>query len=106
MITRLWRGWTNAENADAYQRLLIGEILPAIARRVTTGYQGARLFRREVEEGTEFLTILTFESVEAVRDFAGEDLERAHVPEKARALLTRCDERAQHYMEVSLIRPA
>lgn len=102
MITRVWRGWTTAENADAYQRLLREEILPAIAARLTSGYNGARLFRRQVEEGAEFLTILSFDSMDAIHAFAGDDAEVAHVPAKARALLTRFDQRAQHYSEISL----
>lgn len=102
MITRLWRGWTTRENAQPYERLLRTEILPAIAERCLEDYQGARLFRRDVEEGVEFLTILTFDSLEAVRLFAGKDAELAHVPEKARALLRRFDKRAQHYSEVPL----
>ena len=102
MITRLWRGWTTKENADAYETLLLGEILPAIAARLSKGYGGARVFRRDVPEGVEFLTILTFDSMETIRAFAGEDPEVAHVPAKARAVLSRFDERAQHYAEVPL----
>lgn len=102
MIYRFWRGWTTAENADAYEALLRGEILPAIAARLTSGYLGARLFRREVAEGAEFLTILTFASLATIQEFAGADAEVAHVPAKARALLARFDERAQHYAELPL----
>ncbi len=102
MVYRIWRGWTTKEKADAYEQLLRTDILPAIAERLTSGYHGARLFRRDVEEGVEFLTILTFDSLEIVRVFAGDDIERAHVPEKARALLHRFDQRAQHYSEVAL----
>ena len=102
MITRLWRGWTTRENAQPYEQLLREEILPAIARRCTEGYGGARMFRRDLDEGVEFLTILTFDSLDAVRIFAGEDAEVAHVPEKARALLHHFDQRAQHFSEVSL----
>ncbi len=102
MITRLWRGWTSRENADAYQQLLREEILPGIARRLTEGYRGARLFRRDVADGVEFLTILTFDSEDAIRSFVGEDIEVANLPEKARALLARFETRAQHYQEVPL----
>ncbi len=102
MIYRLWRGWTTAENADTYEQLLREEILPAIANRLTSGYGGARLFRRKVEEGAEFLTILTFDSMETIHAFAGDDAEVAHVPVKARALLERFDARAQHYAEIPL----
>lgn len=102
MITRLWRGSTSRENADAYQQLLREEILPGIARRLTEGYRGARLFRRDVADGVEFLTILTFDSEDAIRSFVGEDVEVANLPEKARALLAHFETRAQHYQEVPL----
>jgi heme-degrading monooxygenase HmoA len=102
MITRLWRGWTKPDDADAYERLLREEILPGIAGRVTEGYRGARLFRRDVADGVEFLTILTFESEDAIRTFVGDDIEAANLPERARALLARFETRAQHYREVAL----
>ena len=102
MITRLWRGWTTREKADAYERLLRDEILPGIAARLAEGYRGARMFRRDIEDGVEFLTILTFESEDVIRRFVGEDIEVANMPEKARALLTRFEARAQHYREVPL----
>ncbi len=102
MITRLWRGWTTREKADAYERLLRDEILPGIAARLPEGYRGARMFRRDIEDGVEFLTVLTFESEDAIRSFVGDDVEVANLPEKARALLARFETRAQHYREVPL----
>ncbi|HSH37147.1 MAG TPA: hypothetical protein VK993_00055 [Chthoniobacterales bacterium] len=102
MITRLWRGWATGENAEAYKRLLRDEILPGIARRLTEAYRRARLFRRETEGGVEFLTILTFDSEDAIRSFVREDIEAANLPAKARALLGRFETRAQHSREVPL----
>ena len=102
MITRLWRGWTTSENADAYERLLREEILPGIAARLTSGYRGARMFRRDIEDGVEFLTILTFESEDVIRSFVGDDIEVANMPERARALLARFEARAQHFREIPL----
>jgi len=98
MISRIWHGWTSLENADAYEKLLTAEILPGIHR--VEGYLGAYLLRREVPEGVEFVTITLFESMEAVRRFAGEDYERAVVPAEARRLLSRFDERSAHYETV------
>ena len=100
MISRIWHGWTAAGNAAAYETLLSSEILPGIANRGIAGYRGAHLLRREVPEGVEFVTILWFDSLEAVREFAGPDLDHSVVPEKARLLLTRFDERSQHYEKV------
>ena len=97
MISRIWHGWTSRENAAAYEELLKAEILPGIASRKIRGLQGAHLLRRDVPEGVEFVTILWFESLDSVREFAGEDYEAAVVPEKARRLLARFDAQSAHY---------
>jgi hypothetical protein len=97
MIARVWHGWTTRENAAAYEELLRSEILPGITRRGIRGLRGEHLLKRDVPEGVEFVTILWFDSMEAVREFAGEDYETAVVPDKARRLLARFDARSQHY---------
>ena len=97
MITRIWRGWTTAGDADAYEALLREEILPGIAGREIEGYRGAHLLRRHDGDEFEFATILWFDSVDAVRTFAGEDHEVAVVPQAARKLLVRFDEHSLHY---------
>ena len=95
MIARIWHGWTTRENADAYEALLRAEVLPGIHR--IDGYRGAYLLRRELEDEAEFATVTLWESLDAVRAFAGEDYERAVVPPAARELLARYDERSRHY---------
>lgn len=95
IIARLWHGMTTVENASQYEELLRSEILPGIHR--VEGYRGAYLLRREVPEGAEFVTLTLFESMDAVRRFAGDDLEKAVVPEQARRLLARFDSRSVHY---------
>jgi hypothetical protein len=97
MISRIWHGWTTLENADAYEALLQEEIFVGIQDRRIPGYQGIHLFRREVGHEVEFVTLMWFESLDAVRIFAGEDYEVAVVPPKARLLLKRFDQRSQHY---------
>ena len=98
MIGRIWHGWTKPENADKYERLLKEEIFPSIAEKNVSGYRGIQLFRRLSDDGeVEFVTIMWFDSWEAVEQFAGEDHERAYVPQKAREVLARFDERSQHY---------
>ncbi len=96
-ITRIWRGWTAPRNADAYEALLRDSILPGIASRGIEGYRGAHLLRRHDGDEIEFVTILWFDSMEAVRNFGGEDHEMAVVPQAARRLLSRFDERSRHY---------
>lgn len=97
MIARIWHGWTSATNADAYERLLQEEIFTGIGNRHIKGYRGIRLLRRAVPEGAEFITIMWFDSLDAVRAFAGADYEQAVVPPAARLLLSHFDVRSQHY---------
>lgn len=97
MIERIWHGWTTRGNADAYERLLRGRIVPAIVGRGIGGLHCIDLLRREAGEEVEFVTVMRFESTAAVRAFAGDDHEKAVVPAEARALLARFDERAAHY---------
>jgi heme-degrading monooxygenase HmoA len=95
MIARLWHGWTSRPNADAYENLLRSEVLPGIHR--ISGFKGAYLFRREADEEIEFVTLTLFESLDAVRAFAGDDYEVAVVPPEARKLLSHFDARSVHY---------
>src|ERR1043165_7003229 len=97
MISRIWHGWTTPENADTYEILLKEEIFVGIQDRQIRGFRNIQLLRRNVGEEVEFVTIMSFDSLEAVREFAGEDYETAVVPEKARAVLSHFDQRSQHY---------
>lgn len=97
MIVRLWHGWTTPANADAYERLLREEIFARIARRAIPGYRGIELLRRAADGEVEFVTAMRFDSVDAIRAFAGEDYEVAVVPPAARRLLRRFDARSTHY---------
>ncbi len=97
MIGRIWHGWTSFDNADAYENLLKEEIFVGIQDRNMQGYHGIQLFRRSLENEVEFITIMWFNSLDAVRTFAGEDYETAVVPPKARLLLSHFDARSQHY---------
>ena len=97
MISRIWHGWTTPENADVYESLLKSEIFQGIQGREITGYRGIHLLRRDHGNEVEFVTIMWFESIEAVRSFAGEDYKVAVVPKKARAVLSRFDAYSQHY---------
>jgi heme-degrading monooxygenase HmoA len=97
MIRRIWHGWTTPGNADKYEALLKLEIFVGIQDRDIRGFKGIQLLRRQVGEEVEFVTIMSFDSLDAVRAFAGEDYEVAVVPEKARAVLSRFDARSRHY---------
>jgi heme-degrading monooxygenase HmoA len=97
MISRIWHGYTTPANADAYEALLKQEIFTGIRGRRITGFQEIQLLRRDLGPEVEFITVMWFDSLDAVRTFAGQDYEAAVVPPKARAILSRFDERSQHY---------
>jgi len=97
MISRIWHGWTTPQNADAYEALLKAEVLPGIQGKRIPGYRGIDFMRRKLEGEVEFVTVMWFDSYDAIRDFAGDDYEKAVVPAEARKLLSRFDDRSQHY---------
>ena len=102
-ICRIWRGTTKRGNADAYERLLRHEIFAGIAAQGIAGFQGIELLRSDVSDKNgetdevEFVTLMWFDSLEAVREFAGPDYQAAVVPPAARLLLSRFDQRSAHY---------
>jgi hypothetical protein len=97
MISRTWRGWTTLNNADTYEELLRNTVFPGILMRDIPGFEAIELGRWVVGDEVEFLTIMWFRSWDAVKQFAGPDWEISVVPPAARTLLTRFDEKAQHY---------
>lgn len=96
MIARIWHGWcTTTAHADAYEAMLKPELLPGLSK--VPGYRGGYLLRRSNGEEIEFVTILIWDSLEAIRAVAGPDYERAMVPEERRTHLARWDEKALHF---------
>jgi heme-degrading monooxygenase HmoA len=98
VIARIWHGWTTPANADAYETLLRSEVLPGIRR--LAGARGAYVLRAPLEDEVEFVTVTLWDSLDAIRAFAGEDHEVAVVPPSARRLLSRFDDRSRHYEAV------
>ncbi len=96
-ICRLWRGWTTPENADAYERIVRGEVIPGIEARGISGFQLIDLMKRDLGGEVEFQTLMWFESLDAIKAFMGEDYSVSHVPATARAVLSRFDDRAAHF---------
>ena len=97
MICRLWRGWAAKDNADAYERIVRGEVIPGIEARRIPGFRSIDLLRREREHDVEFLTLMWFDTLENVRAFMGEDYQAAHVPPRAQTVLADFDRRSAHY---------
>ena len=95
MITRLWRGWTAREHADAYELFLLTELFPQM--RGIAGFRGAEVLRRDEDAEVAFVTLTRFDTLDAVRAFAGEDFETPVLEPTARALLSRYDAQALHF---------
>ena len=96
-IKRIWPGWTTIEKADNYWRVLTGTVIPGMEAKEIEGFRGIEVLRRDHESEVEFVTIMTFASLQSVVNFQGEDYERAYVPDVARAVLKRWDTSASHY---------
>ena len=97
MISRIWHGYTTFENADAYENLLKEEIFVGIINRNINGFIDINLLRRNLDKEVEFITIMWFDSIESVKEFAGKDYETAVVPTSAQKVLSRYDKQSQHY---------
>jgi len=95
MIERIWRGRATLENAPKYQKHVTEVVFPELPK--ISGFLGARLLRREVAGGIEFLAVTSWESLDAIRGFAGDKVETAIVEPAARAVLSEFDEFATHY---------
>lgn len=97
MITRIWQGYTTPGNAGVYEKLLKKEIIPEIEGKKIIGYRGFQVLRRKLNNEVQFTTFIWFESLEAVKDFVGEDYEQVYVPAKAREVLLKFGDKAIHH---------
>jgi antibiotic biosynthesis monooxygenase (ABM) superfamily enzyme len=97
MLARIWHGWTAKPNGKIYEELLRNEVFPSIENKKVKGYRKISLLKREHSGEVEFITIMHFDNLDAVKEFAGNDYEKSYVPLKARQILSRHDETAQHY---------
>jgi heme-degrading monooxygenase HmoA len=95
VIARIWRGWARTDQADLYQAHYEDEVLPTLRR--VPGFCDARLLRRATGPETEFVSLVLFDDLDAVRAFAGDDHETAVVADEAQRVLVRFDEKVVHY---------
>lgn len=95
MIARHWRGWTKTGDADAYENLLSNKVLPGL--RNVKGYRGGYVLRKDGIEEVEFVVVNFFDSLDAVRKFAGPDYSVAVFEPEAKRLLSKIEPIAIHY---------
>lgn len=98
MICRMWRGWTTPLHADTYENYLRVDLFPRVKVDLgDRGYRGFHVLRVERESEVEFVTLVWFDSLDAVRSFAGPDHEIPVITAKAHTLLSRYAERVEHF---------
>jgi heme-degrading monooxygenase HmoA len=95
MIARHWRGWTKPGDAEAYEHLLRNLVLPGL--ETISGYRGGYILRSDGAAESEFVVINFFDSLDAVRSFAGEDYATPVFEPEAQTLLGRVENFATHY---------
>jgi hypothetical protein len=95
VIARHWRGWTEVKDADAYENLLKGRVLPGL--KGIEGYRGGYILRSDGHTEVEFVVMNFFDSLESVKRFAGPDYGIPVFEPEARALLRRIEPVAMHY---------
>jgi len=92
----MWKGWTTQGNASAYEELFRDIVLPKVTQGVS-GYISTNLLRREAGEEVEFTTIFWFESLDAIKSFAGPNFEQAVVPDLVKELMLHYEETVHHH---------
>jgi heme-degrading monooxygenase HmoA len=98
MVCRMWRGWTTVMQADAYDRYLRDELFPRVERELgARGYRGFHVLRLGQGSEVEFVTLVWFDSLDAVKSFAGQNYEIPVITVKAHTLLSRYAERVEHF---------
>jgi heme-degrading monooxygenase HmoA len=95
MIARHWRGWTEITNADAYEKLLMDKVLPGLKN--VEGYRGGYILRSNGSEEAEFVVVNLFDSLDAVKRFAGSNYDVPVFEPEARKLLSKVEPLAHHY---------
>ena len=95
MIARIWRGRAKAADAQHYRRHATERVFPALKK--LSGHRGACLLARDVQGEVEFLAVTFWESMDAIKSFAGANADTAVIEPEARAVLSDFDDFVQHY---------
>src|SRR5262245_4991779 len=95
MIWRHWKGLAKSEEAENYIAHLQTDTFPGLSQ--IQGFVSASILRRPLDRGVEFLIITVWESLEAIRRFAGETAETAVVPPAVQVMMVEYDKQVSHY---------
>jgi heme-degrading monooxygenase HmoA len=95
MIARMFRASAFPEKAEDYEKHLETSVLPEL--RQIDGFEGAQLLRKDSTETVEFVVLTFWESMDAIRKFAREDVEVAVVAPAAQPMFREYDPRVKHF---------
>jgi heme-degrading monooxygenase HmoA len=104
MIIREWRARADSAKTDAYPKHFRERVVPEL--RQVPGFVGAHLGRRQLDGKTEFLVLTRWQSMDAIRAFAGSNVEAAVVEPGAVAALLDFDAQVRHYEVIEEVAPA
>jgi len=103
MIARMWHGMTLRTKADAYTDFLNATAIPDY--RSTPGNLGVQILRRNEGDRTHFVTLTFWESLETIRGFAGDPVDRAKYYPQDREFLLEFEPDVQHWNVVGSAKP-
>ena len=106
MIVRIWHGYTTPGNAPVYEHILKSEVIEGIRNMHVKGFRKIEVLTRKFEDKTQFTTIMWFDDIESVKQFAGEDYEKCYVPDVARKVLSDFDKISEHHELIYKTGPA
>jgi heme-degrading monooxygenase HmoA len=103
MIERVWSARTTRDKLAAYAEYFRRVVIPELA--AVAGYRGARLLQRtppgHAADAIEIVVVTEWESLDVIRGFAGDEIDRAVVHDEAAALFSDYDKTVRHYEVVS-----
>ena len=99
MVVRSWRGYASVSNAEAYPKHLLETVRPVL--EALAGFRGVYLLTRQEAGEVEYLVLTLWDSMDAIRQFAGDEPNRAVVEPEARAVLLRFDAEVKHYQALA-----
>ena len=94
-IIRVWYGLAEREHSDSYASHVKNDIFPIFSKM--RGNLGAKVLRRNVDEGVEFAVITAWDSMDAIKEFAKDDIDKAVVAEVAQPYFIRYDKHVSHF---------
>lgn len=95
MIARIWHGKTRAENLESYSQFLKKRAIPDYSS--TPGFKGLNFLREQKGGEAHFILITYWEDLEAIKQFAGPDYEKAKYYPEDRDFLLEFEEKVEHY---------